>query len=142
MKNLAKGGYVMGRNEELAPAAMVRVILITPWDAPRALEITNSLTGFRALVGGYLEGIRLGRDLHAYVDDNGHRKQLAPNGLASQIYGRTHPTAAIKEVLGPMVLVGSLNRAGRPDGFDHDVPPGLLEGLIAAAVGLHEEKRA
>lgn len=83
-----------------------------------------SLASLQKLVGGYIENVHI-PDLptcHAYVDEDGLRKHLLFNPIASALAGRT--------IVGPMIIFGN----GK-SGTEGDVPADIYPVLKSLGVG-------
>jgi hypothetical protein len=65
------------------------------------------------LCGGWIDCVRT-EDIVGYVNDEGILIGLAPNALASLLFGRP--------LVGDVVVLGALNDEGDYDGENHDVP--------------------
>jgi hypothetical protein len=81
----------------------------------------SHLREIRAVVGGYIEGIRLGADVYMYVDEEGKLKGLPMNSRATALaIGAGLPDF----VVGPVLLVGF---DGSPE--IASLPPEFVERL-------------
>ena len=77
----------------------------------------------RSMVGGWFDCVRTDDGaLVGYVNDSGLTDGMAPNVMASIVFGRP--------LYGPCVVVGGLNEAGEYDGDNHDVPENRALGLL------------
>jgi hypothetical protein len=93
--------------------ATIRVLIVDPDGTHRVTEIEQSLGGFQAVVGGYIEGV-FGRVATVYVNEEGLLTGLPPNPLA---------TLFAQRILGAgVVLVGTALIVGPGDGAGNDTP--------------------
>lgn len=83
-----------------------------------------SLASIQKLVGGYFENVKIPGlpTCHAYVDEDGLRKHLPVNPVASALAGRT--------IVGPMLIFGN----GK-SGTEGDVPGDIYELLKKHGIG-------
>jgi hypothetical protein len=96
------------------------------------LEIEPELEVFQALVGGYIERYPLRQSTHLYWDEDGRVKGLPENELANRVliplYSSTRNIngSVIHGIVwpgccGPVLVVGSQEPEGQPDGADHSI---------------------
>lgn len=91
--------------------ATIKAVVVDPDGTARLAEIENSLGGFQAVVGGYIEGV-FGEEATVYVDEEGLLKHLPMNPLA---------TLFAQRVLGAgVVLHGTVLILGPGDGEGND----------------------
>lgn len=81
-------------------------------------EIKNHLNG------GWLEMITFDKSTHAYIDEEGKQKQLPVNRIATALFAGKLFTGDM--IVGPMVLLGTLNDRGQIDGEEYDVPDNIM----------------
>lgn len=74
----------------------------------------NAYKTINSLVGGYIDCVTNGENIAGYVHDEGLLIGLAPNLVASVLFGRP--------LVGDCVVVGYLNERGEYDGNDYDIP--------------------
>lgn len=91
--------------------ATIRAVIVDPDGTVRNTEIENSLGGFQAVVGGYIEGV-FGNVATVYVNEEGLLMGLPPNPLA---------TLFAQRILGAgVVLHGTALILGPGDGEGND----------------------
>lgn len=61
----------------------VRCIIKKPGEWAQVREIENTAKAFQGIIGGYLESVYLGENIHMYMDEEGKLKGLRPNLLIS-----------------------------------------------------------
>ena len=66
-------------------------VIKMPGEEPEMREIENTLTALQALVGGYIETVRLSKSIVIVINEEGRLRGMAPNVLG---------------LVGPMVCVG------------------------------------
>lgn len=111
--------------------------LVIPCNRNNPIEV-KELTGYHELVkavGGYLEALLVADNAHAYVNEEGKFQNLPVNGRADKVVralidkasgGRANLSAA-DYIVGDIIILGSLNRGGKNDGEEHDVPEDLVK---------------
>lgn len=102
--------------------------------APVTLPEENAYQTINSLVGGYIDCVTNGENLAGYVHDEGLLIGLAPNLVASVLFGRP--------LVGDCVVVGYLNERGEYDGNDYDVPAMFMSEhfRLAAEIILNDEQ--
>lgn len=80
-----------------------------------------------AVVGGHFDCVRpvRGNDFVGYVHDEGLLIGMEPNALASAIFG--------KFLVGPCVIIGTINDHGQVDGDDHNLQVNDVQFLAQLA---------
>lgn len=66
-------------------------VIKMPGEEPEMREIDNTLTALQALVGGYIETVRLSKSIVIVINEEGRLRGMKPNALG---------------LVGPMVCVG------------------------------------
>jgi hypothetical protein len=96
--------------------------------APVTLPEENAYQTINSLVGGYIDCVTNGENIAGYVHDEGLLIGLAPNLVASVLFGRP--------LVGDCVVVGYLNERGEYDGNDYDVPAEFMSERFHLIAGL------
>jgi Domain of unknown function (DUF3846) len=91
------------------------------------------------VIGGYIDSVSTPEweDVVGYVHDEGLLIGLEPNVYASYVFNRP--------LVGPLVLVGTLNADGESDGEDYDAPERYISEEFAElvkAMNTNEEMRS
>jgi len=79
------------------------------WEDIPSSDSTKSLQRLQAIVGGFIEYIRLPRGMHAFVNENGKLENLPVNPLATTLLRRIVPVFAMAGdfIVGNMIIQGS-----------------------------------
>jgi len=123
-------------------------ILDTVLDIDRLIfvEVEPDLVNLQKLVGGYLETWPLTQSAHLYFDEEGALKGLKPNRLANEILptmysekrvidGIVHPAPPLPALVGPVLIVGSQEPTGQPDGEEHSISRRIAQDLTLIWLG-------
>ena len=60
---------------------MLKIVVVEPNKVPYVKEIEDTLEAKQAIVGGYIETIRLPQDFYIIVNEEGKMKGLEPNRM-------------------------------------------------------------
>lgn len=60
---------------------MIKIVIVEPNKAPYAKEIENTVEAKQAIVGGYIEAVRLPQDFYIIVNEEGKLQGLEPNRM-------------------------------------------------------------
>ncbi len=86
----------------------IRVVYKRPGKHAEIIHVDNTLEEFQRLLdGGYLEGVRVLQDVHAYIDEEGRLKSLPFNFLLP----------AVGTIVGPAVF-SKVDAEGEDTGFE------------------------
>lgn len=119
---------------------MARCLCINP-DGKIWIEDVKGYLGFRRIIGGYLEAIRLPRaDLSAFIDEQGKLHDLKYNPVATMLamacgfrfnYGD-------QGIVGPMIVVGPPDENGEETSIPEDKINKLMNMVckIASDIGI------
>lgn len=108
-------------------ADQIRVLLLDDEKAT-VLSVDRTLERFSALVGGFIEQLRVAEDASAYINEDGKAHELAVNIVANrllQVLGVQLWPGDV--VVGPVVLFGSTSGQGERDEYEHDVPDRIVQ---------------
>lgn len=91
-------------------------------------RVTPDLPSLQALVGGYLEEVRLPFHGVLYCNEEGKFEGLPPNRHATVLARHLNAGLAPGDVIaGDAIVVGTVSSAGAYDGDEHDVPERIVE---------------
>lgn len=114
----------------------IKVLVIEPSGEARIEQTDSAWQGIKTLIGGgWLEAVSgdLGSWI-AYGDEDGRRKQLQPNGLATGLLQVLRPDRPVL-VVGTIVLVGQ-EYVGGEDGYtEADVPQSIIDMMFPLGEG-------
>lgn len=99
---------------------MFKAVVIRTDDSVSIEDLDYDKT--KTIIGGWLEGIRIGEDAFAFVDEDGPMKKLPLNRIATVFARHNSHTNISGGIVGNMVICGLLNEQGIQDGDEHDVP--------------------
>lgn len=109
----------------------MKVIVITPTQLPKVVEIDGTYESLRDLIGGYLEALPFTDGTSVYIDEEGKLKGLPPNLIATSLMRSIGPGLWPDDsICGTMVIVGNLNEIGEYDGEEHDVPNEVVKQVM------------
>ena len=117
----------------------MKAIIVPVYDNARIQDLNTLVEIKQALDGGWLEAIRLTNNAVGYIDEEGKLKNLSFNLKATGLVRHCHPGWP-DVIVGPMVVFGSLNESGEPDGDEHDCPQWVLEYFRIVTDGQHRTK--
>lgn len=102
---------------------------------PYPSKLNPDVERYHAIVGGYIEGVRLtlpnGVEAVMYVNEEGKLMNLPPNPLATLLARTLNPRIGRQEIVGTVVIVGV-------DGCEDADVPGAV---VSVAQQLHVELR-
>lgn len=107
----------------------VRVVVVPVEGPARVEEIPDSLEAMQAIVGGYVELVRLENGLELWVNEEGLLEELPPNRYAS--YLARHP------IVGPAFVSRST-----PDGDLANLKPSDVADLVGPPPRCEYSRRA
>lgn len=92
------------------------------------LRVTPDLPSLQALVGGYLEEVRLPYHGVLYCNEEGKFEGLPANRHATVLARHLNAGLAAGDIIvGDTLVVGTVSSAGAYDGDEHDVPDRIVE---------------
>jgi len=106
----------------------MKVLVIEPGTTTAHLrEVPHTLAAFNELVGGDIEGLTLGYDVTAYINEDGKALGLPVNEVADSLI-RELLSFVHRSLMPGDVIVGPVVFLGSPDdeGEDSDVPDELV----------------
>lgn len=125
---------------------MTILVAVITDDALSYRDIEPTLEIFQSIVGGYIERWQLTQSAHLYFDEDGIPKGLPVNPMASRILGPLNrevrnimgiptPGFVLPELRGPVMVVGSQEPHGVPDGEDHSLGRRVCVDMVVSMLG-------
>ena len=97
-------------------------------DRATVVPIERDYRAMQAIVGGYIQSLRLNGEVAAYLDEDGKFSGRPVNPAANKVVFLANPGLADDDfVVGDAVLVGLLDADGNQDGVEHCAPPAAFD---------------